>query len=155
MTRNKSGIDWNDPEQRRAYRRAWVNKGTNRGRPKGSGATTVRVGERDDRRNTGAKVFIGRLRWQQMGEPERVNVWRQGNFVLMRPSPHGYVVLGQKQDSIPRITAGEQTLIALGLMAGTYQTRMGGKSTCIIDLTTFVPLNPEPTNIRQFIVPSE
>jgi len=142
---NHSGIDWSDPAARAEYRRNWVNKGTNLGRPRGSGsAPIVRVTEQHPYGSTGAaQVQIGRALWQTMGEPSHIAIWRMGVSVFLRSSKDGYAVVGHKQDSMPRVRVGEERLAEIGLLAGTYQASVTGDR-CIVDLRSFVPTEPEP-----------
>jgi len=126
----------------------------NAGRPEGTGATFVRVEERASETGTGAaRVFIGRARWQAMGQPARVSIYRRGGFVCIRPShsESSYAIVGPASNSIPRISVGEATLVRLGLMAGIYETRMSAYF-CMIDLASFVPAEPDPVFIRRITI---
>lgn len=104
-------------------------------RPRGSGATTVRLATPGAGQSSG-RLFIGRSLWQAIGEPPRVKLERFGARLAISPAvaPEGYAVQGARFNGQPRISIGVSTMEQIGLDAGAYSAHVvEGKQTIRVD----------------------
>jgi hypothetical protein len=85
-------------------------------RPRGSGATTIRLALPTPQQS--GRLYIGRALWQAIGEPARVDLLRHGGRLLI-VAGETFAVSG-RQGSIPRVSIGQPTLETIGLEPGTY-----------------------------------
>lgn len=91
------------------------------GRPKGSGARTIKVVTRPGAGPTAYWLIIGRALWQAIGEPAYVQLVRDGRggiSIVPADADDSYTIHGPKQNSIPRIACGNETLEWAGLYLG-------------------------------------
>jgi len=89
------------------------------GRPVGSGYRTIEVGLRTD--NPGYNFFVGRALWQEIGEPERLDIVEVSAYFyhLVEASyDQGWSVVGGK--GMPRLHVGKTATEHLRLQEGTY-----------------------------------
>lgn len=94
------------------------------GRPKGSGARFVRVEGRHGGK-PGAQLHVGRALWQELGEPERLDIQRHGAALRLAPCGDavGYAV-SRPPNGMPRFTIGQDALEALRLDERRYDARI-------------------------------
>lgn len=109
------------------------------GRPRGSGARFVRwspaATSRSGQRRSGV-LQIGKALWQELGEPDRIDVTRNGSSLFLRPCEDGQ---GWKVNvatyTIPRLSIGTDSAESLGLDVCYYpSTRISGGA-IIVDMT--------------------
>ena len=89
------------------------------GRPIGSGFRTVEIGLRTD--NPGYNFFVGRALWQEIGEPERLDIVEVSSYVyhlVVARYDQGWSVVGGK--GMPRLHVGKAQIEFLQLDEGVY-----------------------------------
>jgi hypothetical protein len=94
------------------------------GRPKGSGATFVRIEEPRGQQATW-RIHIGRALWQQLGEFSKVRLSRVAGVLTLTPAARGdasfgVYVVSQPTNGMPRLSLGRETVEALALVAGRH-----------------------------------
>lgn len=107
------------------------------GRPKGSGARFVRVEARET--GHGAYIHLGRALWQELGEPERLDIQRVGGAVRLTPcdGSAGYRFT-HAPNGMPKCTIGQDALDALRLDERRYTARIEAGA-IVIDATADQP----------------
>lgn len=72
-------------------------------------------------------TIIGRRLWQEMGEPDRLDVQRLGSELHLRPcgAAEGFAVTMPK-DGMPRIGMGVSTAEVPGLFEGKFNAEIRG-----------------------------
>lgn len=92
------------------------------GRPRGSGARFLRYEPASGTARSG-RLHIGRALWQELGEPERLNIQRIGAQLHLWPAEHdaGYAVTSAGAGAgMPRFSIGEGVALDLGLEERRY-----------------------------------
>lgn len=128
---NRSGVDWNDPAARAAYRKEWEKRrpqlgASKKGRPLGTGAMDVRVEEAryGPHRHLRHRIFIGRAAWMAIGAPPIVTLDRYKSLVTIHACSEDWRgarrVIGHRHDSIPRFSVSEADLAEFDLAPGRY-----------------------------------
>lgn len=96
------------------------------GRPKGSGARFIRIEPRET--GHGAYVHVGRALWQELGEPQRMDIQRIGGALVLTPCGDGVgYSLTRAPNGMPKATVGQDAVETLRLAEGRYgaQIRAG------------------------------
>lgn len=120
------------------------------GRPKGSGALTVRWdstgGTVTGSRRSGV-LYIGRGLGLDttMGAPARLDIQRNGNTLTLRPArgSDGYAVI-RSGNGMPRISIGNEVSDILGLYDMTFVARGASDTNHCITFSLGTPSIPEP-----------
>jgi hypothetical protein len=97
------------------------------GRPRGRGPLTVRFspakGEGSAERRSG-RLFISKSLWLQLGEPERVQLQRNADRLIIRPTEIGGFGVTGARDSTPRLSIGADRARDLRLQPGEWPARI-------------------------------
>lgn len=107
------------------------------GRPKGSGARFLRweppTGEGKASRRSG-QLHIGRALYQELGEPERIDVQRSGQTLYLRPclAGQGWKV-NRGKNTMPRLNIGEEPADTLRLRETRYPAEIRDGAIIAID----------------------
>lgn len=100
---------------------------TGTGRPRGRGPLTVRFsaakGEGRAERRSG-RLFVSKALWLQLGEPERVQIQRNADRLIIRPATIGGFAVTGAQDSTPRLSIGAERARELRLQPGEWPARI-------------------------------
>lgn len=126
---NRSGIDWSDPIQRKAYfqeRRAAYASGEqvkqHLGRSRTEAAYTIQV--KYHARSYSYRVHIGKSLYEAIGSPSSVELEIYRSGILIRgcapTRSKAYSVDGPKRNTTPIFSVGEEELSRFGLTVGTY-----------------------------------